>query len=211
MTLHRRIVQALTPNTPSNLYQICRSAARERFTSAVDFVQSLRPQHLQSFWYFASAQHFALIGTFGCLLLGSSHGDDAEFYRGKLREYRWMLKLNSQNGAKFMKPAIGILDDNLMFVNSSSSRTEAAAVETPSEGVVNTPDVSNVGFVEAMQPHLHDLQGIVSPAGMSVYPFENFQQDLQATSSPRGPFQAGMPRGYAQPMNYGLDATNSWT
>lgn len=88
ITPHRRIVQALTSNTPPALYQICRSAARERFLSAVQFMKSLRPQHLQPFWYFASAQHFALIGTFECLLYATARGPEADFHQSKLREYR---------------------------------------------------------------------------------------------------------------------------
>lgn len=123
MTLHRRIVLALSPETPTTLHQICRSAARERFLAAIDFVQSLKPQHLQSFWYFASAQHFMLIATFGSLLYKVSESSaEQDFYKGKLREYRWLLKMHSQNGTNFMKPAIGILDTNLMFLTIREGR-----------------------------------------------------------------------------------------
>jgi len=104
ITLHRRILLTLSPSTDPQLFRICRSVAHERFMFAIDFVQSLKPQHVSSFWYFASPQNFALIGVFGTLLLSTaSSQEDAEFYRTKLREYRWILKINSENGARYSK------------------------------------------------------------------------------------------------------------
>jgi hypothetical protein len=104
ITLHRRILLTLSSATDPQLYRICRSVAHERFMFAIDFVQSLKPQHLSSFWYFASPQNFALIGVFGTLLLSTaSNPEEADFYRTKLREYRWILKINSENGAKYSK------------------------------------------------------------------------------------------------------------
>ena len=104
ITLHRRIILALSPSTDPQLLQICRSVAHERFMFAIDFVQSLKPQHVSSFWYFASAQNFALIGVFGTLLLSTaSNAEEAEFYKTKLKEYRWTLKMNSENGARYSK------------------------------------------------------------------------------------------------------------
>jgi hypothetical protein len=104
ITLHRRILLTLSSATDPQLYRICRSVAHERFMFAIDFVQSLKPQHLSSFWYFASPQNFALIGVFGTLLLSTaSTPEEADFYRTKLREYRWILKINSENGAKYSR------------------------------------------------------------------------------------------------------------
>ena len=114
ITIHRRIMLALCPSTDPQLIQICRSVAHERFMFAIDFVQSLKPQHLSSFWYFASPQNFALIAVFGTLLLSTAiNSEESDFYRTKLREYRWMLKINSENGARYMKPAIALLDANM--------------------------------------------------------------------------------------------------
>lgn len=127
ITLHRRIILALSTKSDPQLCQICRSVARECFIFAVEFVQSLKPQHLSSFWYFASPQNFALIGVFGTLLLSTaSTTEEAEFYRIKLREYRWILRINSENGAKYMKPAMALLNANTELlkeaVNSSRSQ-----------------------------------------------------------------------------------------
>jgi hypothetical protein len=60
---------------------------------AMEFIQSLKPQHLSSFWYFASPQNFALIATFGTLLLSTATTtEEADFYKAKLKEYRWYVE-----------------------------------------------------------------------------------------------------------------------
>ncbi|CAG8974764.1 hypothetical protein HYALB_00000376 [Hymenoscyphus albidus] len=121
ITIHRRIILALTPSVDLQLHQICRSVARERFIFAMDFVQSLKPQHLSSFWYFASPQNFALIGVFGTLLLSTAtNEEEVGFYRTALKEYRWTLKINSENGARYMKPAMTLLDANMTLLKESS-------------------------------------------------------------------------------------------
>ncbi|EKD16758.1 transcription factor TamA [Drepanopeziza brunnea f. sp. 'multigermtubi' MB_m1] len=85
------------------------------------FQTSLKPQHLFSLWYFASPQSFALVGVFGTLLLSIvSSLEDVEFYRRKLREYRWTLEINSENEARYMKPAMALLDANLGLLKEAS-------------------------------------------------------------------------------------------
>ncbi|KAK7530538.1 fungal-specific transcription factor domain-containing protein [Phyllosticta citricarpa] len=111
ITLHRRIVQSLDPDTsdPYLLY-ICRSAAKTRLISAMDFVNRLTPAHLQSFWYFASKINFTLIGTFGSLLWATAPGkEEADFYRTRLREYRWTLSVSASQ-ARWLDYAIRVLD-----------------------------------------------------------------------------------------------------
>ncbi|KAJ3517303.1 hypothetical protein NM208_g14723 [Fusarium decemcellulare] len=102
ITLHRRIIRSLA--TASNavdpyVQHICRSAAKARLISAMDFVNRLTPNHLRSFWYFASKTNFALIGTFGSLLWATSPGrEEADWYRRRLGEYRWTLSVSSKPG-----------------------------------------------------------------------------------------------------------------
>jgi hypothetical protein len=122
ITLHRRIIRSLnasasasassassstavpppSPPHPSGgidpyIQQICRSAAKARLISAMDFVNRLTPSHLRSFWYFASKTNFALIGTFGSLLWATSPGrEEADWYRRRLAEYRWTLSVSSK-------------------------------------------------------------------------------------------------------------------
>ncbi|KAK4134856.1 putative specific RNA polymerase II transcription factor [Trichocladium antarcticum] len=112
-----------TPSSPSPLgaacgvdpyvQHICRSAAKARLISAMDFVNRLTPSHLRAFWYFASKTNFALIGTFGSLLWSTSPGrEEAEWYRRRLGEYRWTLSVSSKpgEGKGLTEFAMGMLD-----------------------------------------------------------------------------------------------------
>lgn len=102
ITLHRRIIRSLAATASSTdpyVQNICRSAAKARLISAMDFVNRLGPNHLRSFWYFASKTNFALIGTFGSLLWATSPGrEEAEWYRRRLAEYRWTLSVSGKPG-----------------------------------------------------------------------------------------------------------------
>ena len=116
ITLHRRIIRSLAADSQDidpYVAHICRSAAKARLISAMDFVNRLTPQHLHSFWYFASKTNFALIGTFGSLLWATSPGrEEAEWYRRRLGEYRWTLSVSSKpgEGPILTEFAMGMLD-----------------------------------------------------------------------------------------------------
>ena len=117
ISIHRRIVQSLDPATadPYMLY-ICRSAAKTRLISAMDFANRLRPEHLDAFWYFSSASNFALIGTFGALLQASSPGrEEAAFYEARLREFKWTLGV-SRRMASWVQTALDMLDANALML-----------------------------------------------------------------------------------------------
>jgi hypothetical protein len=110
ITLHRRLIQSLSSNTDPYLTQVIRSAAKARLISAMDFFNRLRPEHLQSFWYFASKVNFALIGTFNALLWATSvSAEEADFYQRRLQEYRWTLRVSNKS-AEFLEIASGILE-----------------------------------------------------------------------------------------------------
>lgn len=102
ITLHRRIIASLdaSPTTvDSYVEHICRSAAKARLISSMDFVNRLSPNHLRSFWYFPSKTNFALIGTFGSLLWATAPGrEEADWYRRRLAEYRWTLSVSAKPG-----------------------------------------------------------------------------------------------------------------
>ncbi|KAK3503448.1 fungal-specific transcription factor domain-containing protein [Neurospora crassa] len=144
ITLHRRIIRSIdascssssgstiaslsasvnstTSSNPSStasnvdpyIQHICRSAAKARLISAMDFVNRLTPSHLRAFWYFASKTNFALIGTFGSLLWATSPGrEEADWYRRRLGEYRWTLSVSSKPGEGhkgLTEFAMGMLD-----------------------------------------------------------------------------------------------------
>lgn len=109
ITLHRRIIRSLSSVDEANLRSICRQAAQIRLHSAMEFIQNLRPEHLQSFWYSASKYNFALVGTFISLLwVTATEKEEADMYRVKLDEYRWMLRLSSKS-ADFLEQALSML------------------------------------------------------------------------------------------------------
>ncbi|TLD33237.1 hypothetical protein PspLS_00600 [Pyricularia sp. CBS 133598] len=108
------------PASPETILDVCRSAAKARLISAMDFVNRLTPSHLRAFWYFASKTNFALIGTFGSLLWATSPGrQEADWYRRRLAEYRWTLSVSSKpgEGRGLTEFAMGMLDISTGLLN----------------------------------------------------------------------------------------------
>lgn len=127
ITLHRRIVQSLDPEThdPYGFF-MCRSAAKTRLISAMDFVNRLKPEHLQAFWYFASKINFTLIGTFGSLLWATAPAkEEADFYKTRLREYRWTLSVSSKR-AEFLDYAVQMLDASRAMLHNLAEKPSLA-------------------------------------------------------------------------------------
>ena len=123
ITLHRCIIRSLqSSNNDSYVAHVCRSAAKTRLISAMDFVNRLRPEHLNAFWYFPSRVSFALIGTFGSLLLATAPcQEEVEFYRTRLGEYRWTLGVSSRT-APFLEFAAESLDTSETLLKNLPKR-----------------------------------------------------------------------------------------
>jgi hypothetical protein len=167
MTLHRRILRSLSAVDELALRNICRQAAHTRLESAMHFVQELRPQHLQSFWYSASQYNFALVGTFISLLWATSTDkEEADMYRAKLDEYRWMLRLSSKS-ADFLEQALSML--------ASSTGVLVGAI--PSD-----PDPVRVLNRHRNQSSItgHSNSNAVSPLLSMTYPPEHQTESLSA-------------------------------
>ncbi|KAI0129448.1 fungal-specific transcription factor domain-containing protein [Xylariales sp. AK1849] len=136
ITLHRRIIRSLAVDSQAvdpYVQHICRSAAKARLISAMDFVNRLTPQHLRAFWYFASKTNFALIGTFGSLLWATSPGrEEAEWYRRRLAEYRWTLSVSSKpgEGKGLTEFAMGMLDISTGLLNKLPEKPELSRNES---------------------------------------------------------------------------------
>ena len=110
----------------------------------MDFVNRLRLDHLHSFWYFPSKVNFALIGTFGSLLLATApYQEEVEFYRTRLAEYRWTLGVSSKS-AEFLGFARDSLDASGRLLRGLPERpampTTAEAAEA---GVVGSSGQSS--------------------------------------------------------------------
>ncbi|KAI4727942.1 hypothetical protein E4T49_04335 [Aureobasidium sp. EXF-10728] len=108
VSLHRRIIcQIMSSASDPNTTEVCRVAAKQKWLSALEFVDSLKARHLKSFWYFGSTACLTLLISFGNVLVGSAFDSPEEqFYLDKLKEFRWTLKINGEMGAKFMNAAI---------------------------------------------------------------------------------------------------------
>jgi hypothetical protein len=177
ITLHRCIIRATAqPDTDSYLSYICRSAAKTRLISAMDFVNRLRPFHLQSFWPFAGFSHFALVGTFGALLEATAPTkEEAEFYHMRLEEYRWTLMV-SRGHAEFLGYAIDFLDTNLELLRNLPEKPGSAEIQL--SHVIEDTMICGSAVLDAGQEQgtVHIVQGsttrsfsgLVSPATSSA-------------------------------------------
>lgn len=122
LLLHRYIIRCLTQTTDPQLVSLCREAAKSRVDAAVSFVDALRPEHLHSFWWFASVPSLVLVGLTDALLWLTSPADgEATAYKAKLEEYRWSLKLRSK-GVNFMTVAIEELDRSMPSLEHQNRR-----------------------------------------------------------------------------------------
>lgn len=136
ITLHRCIIRSMTPATADRyLSHICRSAAKTRLISAMDFVNRLRPAHLQSFWHFASRTNFALIGAFGILLRATAPTrEEADFYKLRLGEYRWTLVVSSKT-VNFLDFAVESLDAASVLLKNMPEKPMIAELMSTFEAV----------------------------------------------------------------------------
>ncbi|EGD99356.1 hypothetical protein TESG_06710 [Trichophyton tonsurans CBS 112818] len=146
--LHRCIVRSLSPETADQyLTHICRSAAKTRLISAMDFVNRLRPIHLRAFWPAAAMSNFSLIGAFGILLQTTAPTqEEEEFYRARLREYRWTLSV-SRKDADFLNFAIDTLGEVTKLVRNQPRKPAFHELMNhsflccpPDTGLINRPD-----------------------------------------------------------------------
>ncbi|KAI4852407.1 hypothetical protein E4T45_04723, partial [Aureobasidium sp. EXF-8846] len=137
VSLHRRIVcRIMSRGSDTNTAVACRVAAKQRWLSALQFVDSLKARHLKSFWYFSSTACLTLLISFGNVLVGSAFDSSEEqFYLDKLKEFRWTLKINGEMGAKFMNAAIRsmILDPRELRRVEPAVASSVASTESRSE------------------------------------------------------------------------------
>lgn len=98
ITLHRKIISTLRQDTPKELVQVCRTAAKTRLVAAIEFVRDLKNEHINAFWYACSTGNLMLIGTFAALLyVTAKTKDEAIIFRDCLRNYIWILRVGSKS------------------------------------------------------------------------------------------------------------------
>ncbi|KAI5285461.1 Fungal specific transcription factor, partial [Ascosphaera aggregata] len=85
------------------LIYICRSAAKTRLISALDFTNRLRPQHLTSPWPFYARSCLSLVGSFGLLLrITAATKGEVAFYAHRVGEYLWTLSVSEAQGGSWI-------------------------------------------------------------------------------------------------------------
>lgn len=116
-----------------------------------EFVKSLRPEHLQSFWYWSSKYCFAVIGTFISLLWNTAANQaEAEVLKEKLEEYRWTLRLRSSaeildRAASMLATSTGVLVKAIppkTFRDPSGEGSAESDGDGESEEIPQASDVS---------------------------------------------------------------------
>lgn len=98
ITLHRKIISTLKQDTPKELVQVCRTAAKTRLVAAIEFVRDLKSEHINAFWYTCSTGNLMLIAIFAALLYVTAQTrDEAIVVRDYLRNYIWILRVGSKS------------------------------------------------------------------------------------------------------------------
>ncbi|KAJ9639166.1 hypothetical protein H2204_003776 [Knufia peltigerae] len=96
MNLVRRLVRsaALPPRTQNNeVLSEIRKVGFEVAQAAMKLVTSLRPDHLEAFWFSASSYIFSLLGSFITLLLVTSvSSQERDHWQDLLNSYIWTLR-----------------------------------------------------------------------------------------------------------------------
>ncbi|KAI5456154.1 fungal-specific transcription factor domain-containing protein [Mariannaea sp. PMI_226] len=117
MTLLRRLIRstALPPRcTDDRVLCEIRQIALQTAQSAISFVTSLRPDHLEAFWFFTSPYLFSLLGSFTTLLLVTSLSSQGHhFWQETLNSYLWKLRMMSKSHEP-MKYAVNRLEGSIL-------------------------------------------------------------------------------------------------
>ncbi|KAL4886987.1 fungal-specific transcription factor domain-containing protein [Aspergillus karnatakaensis] len=113
LTIHRALLRTLSADTPPALRSTIRAAARARLASAMKLIESLQPEHTQSFWGFSAASQVAMIGSFaGLLWATSAETEEAVEFVNQLERLRWALQMRA-SAAPFLHEALRMLDDEV--------------------------------------------------------------------------------------------------
>lgn len=180
--IYRFIIRRLTPDTPPHLRDVCREAGKARLEHAMRFIDTLRPEHLQAFWWFATPKSLALIRTYGALLWATSGSEaEAEYYRQRLVDFQWSLKVRSK-GVGCVTAAIREMEESLLDLDMA--RMPVGLSQRPVEDTIMTvPTQAQSTGGPGLIPHTHLPVEYSAPrtAAFEVY------ADAQFGSNPLDP------------------------
>jgi len=133
----------------------------------MDFVNRLRHEHLQAFWYFPSKTNFTLIGTFGSLLWATAPTqEEADFYKTRLREYRWTLSVSSKR-AEFLDYAVQMLDASRAMLSNLAKKPSFVQAQTSTSGIPAAEIM--MGIVPEEAGESDQFMGEAPPLSLSQY------------------------------------------
>ena len=190
----------MSRGTDPNTAAACRVAAKQRWLSALEFVDSLKARHLKSFWYFSSTACLTLLISFGNVLVGSAFDSSEEqFYLDKLKEFRWTLKINGEMGAKFMSAAIRsmILDPREIRKPEPPATSSVPSPQSRSESSIGISSQAAFGHVP-MQPNPASMESSEVASGW-----------VTPTAYPNPPVYAGYTSGMPVQVSY-IPDYNNW-
>jgi len=172
--IYRHVIRSLGPFTSAEMRRVTRDAAKTRLERAINFVEALRPEHLQAFWWFAAPKSLAFIRTYGGLLWATSATDEeADFYRRKLEDFRWSLKVRAK-GVSFVAAALQEMDESLQDIDMTQSpigrNPESREAATSLGTMIAGANDAETQTPAAQEATMHLLQGrYFSPETSPVY------------------------------------------
>ncbi|SCU94453.1 LAFA_0F21924g1_1 [Lachancea sp. 'fantastica'] len=150
LTLHRKIITTLNSDTSPELVKVCRLAAKTRLVAAIEFIRDLKFEHVNSFWYTCSTGNLTLIGTFSALLFVTAPSkQEATIFRDCLRNYVWILRMNSRS---FDKARHGLERIHMLLAQIPGLLTDDSARQQQRASAIPPPTLSPMAHQQATQP-----------------------------------------------------------
>ena len=185
ITLHRKIICALNPQTPKELVQVCRTAARTRLVAAIEFIRDLKNEHINAFWYNCSTGNLMLIGTFAALLyVTSATKEEAMIFRDYVRNYTWVLKIGSKY---FDKLSNALNNMHLLFAQIPGLLTDEPVVVSPNSNI-NSVNPQRSGVQSQIPIQFNVGSPAMTEQGSPLNQWKNLPQEIlqQLNSFPNG-------------------------
>jgi hypothetical protein len=132
VSLHRALVRNITPDTPVDLHQSLRSAARRKVEDVVGLMESLRPEHTAAFWGSAAAYQAAEAGSLAGLLWATADSaEEMAWCSAQIEDLRWALRVRGA-AAAFARQALHLIERDvggLGIVKMSTKKAAAKAAD----------------------------------------------------------------------------------
>ncbi|KAJ8100970.1 fungal-specific transcription factor domain-containing protein [Lipomyces tetrasporus] len=188
IALFRPILSALSKvdrnQSPAlnEIYGLVYRSAFAEFVSAVEFANNLKPQHIQTFWYAASKNNFAIIATFGVILLLTASTDaERTACSEKLAEFQWTLKVNVR-GAEFLQHAILWVEECKYLLKSELSKKGGSKQQSSQVSSQQTqptqqlPTMNSQAQLQQLPISMQQVIPPVPPAPHMQHPLQHLQQ-----------------------------------